>query len=256
LCDQILKEFSKGNLQKAVPYLFAHSQDHMTCSQLCRSLTNCLHFLKESSGYIYGHWNAQKGVLGLTPELLFSHSKKKPFIVNTMALAGTCAIGEEAIFTEDEKDHKEHQFVIQGIQQSLKKIGKVTLGEKQVIRLPTLFHLMTPIDIHLTHDFHFDTMVHALHPTPALGAFPPNRQWEWLKKYQIHIPRLHYGAPIGYIDCTREYSQCVVGIRNIQWNTTGMHIGAGCGVIQESLFEKEWKEIQLKIYSIRKLLAV
>jgi menaquinone-specific isochorismate synthase len=35
-----------------------------------------------------------------------------------------------------------------------------------------------------------------------------------------------------------------------------MRIGAGCGVVKDSVLDKEWEEIQLKIKAIRTFLSL
>lgn len=239
-------------LQKGVPYLFTHSSTLMNSKRLQSSLKRGLASLAHKQGYLYGHWNLSSGVLGVTPELLFSHSALQPQIVHTMALAGTCHPDQiQGSFFKNEKERHEHQLVIEGICQSLQSFGKIKVGEIQLLQLPKLTHLLTHIEIELNHSFDFNEMVQSLHPTPALGAFPVKEGRKWLLNFQKHTPREYYGAPIGFQYSQGGLSQCFVGIRNVQWDKSGMRIGAGCGVVKQSTFEKEWQEIQLKIHAIR-----
>jgi menaquinone-specific isochorismate synthase len=255
--DDLFRLFQAGRLQKGVPYLFARSSNAMNEERLKNSLHRALTILNQRGGYLYGHWHLSSGVLGLTPELLFSHSEEHPSKVHTMALAGTCPLSEaNEAFLKNEKERHEHQLVVHGIYASLKKLGTVKKGEMQLLKLSKLAHLMTPIEIDLFHSFDFDNLVKCLHPTPALGAFPLEEGREWLQGLQREIPRHFYGAPIGIKYSKSGLSKCYVAIRNVQWDERGMRIGAGCGVVQESLFEKEWQEIQLKISSIREQLAL
>ena len=224
----------------------------MTKERLQSCLQRGVASLEKNAGYLYGHWNADYGVLGITPELLFSHSQHTPQKVQTMALAGTCHASHcQELFIKNEKERHEHQLVVQGICQSLQKLGSVQVGTIQLFQLPRLTHLMTPIKVQLSHSFHFDQLVDSLHPTPALGAFPLKEGKKWLEDYQTHTPRHFFGAPIGFSYPQMGLSHCLVGIRNVQWDASGMSIGAGCGVVKQSTFEKEWQEIQFKIRAIR-----
>lgn len=241
-----------GELLKGVPYLFSRSSALMGEERLHCSLKKGLSALDGKKGYVYGHWHLSKGVLGITPEFLFSHDHFQPKTVHTMALAGTChASRNPAEFLKDEKELYEHELVIQGISHHLRSLGTVKVGEMQLLNLPRLTHMMTPIEIDLKENFYFDQLVNALHPTPALGAFPRNAGNAWLQNVQQHTPRHFYGAPIGYQYYHTGNSQCFVGIRNVQWDQSGMRIGAGCGVVKQSDFEKEWEEIQLKLKAIQ-----
>lgn len=250
--DELWHLLQKGDLQKAVPYLFARSSQQMGTNQLQKCLKRGLTSLGQSVGYLYGYWDATKGVLGVTPELLFRHSQWQPQTLHTMAVAGTChsSHSHEALM-KSEKERNEHQLVVQGICQSLQSLGSIQVGELQLLQLPKLTHLMTPIEAQLAHVFDFEKIVHCLHPTPALGAFPREEGKKWLSNFQMHTPRDYYGAPIGFSYPQKGVSQCCVGIRNVQWDDSGMRIGAGCGVLKQSTFEKEWQEIQLKIQAIR-----
>ena len=86
---------------------------------------------------------------------------------------------------------------------------------------------MPPIELTLYERFHFDELVRRLHPTPALGAFPFNEGKKWLEAFEMHTPRQFYGAPVGFHHPGLGLSPCFVAIRNVQWNSSGMRIGAG-----------------------------
>lgn len=240
-------------LEKGVPYLFAYSSVRMNQERLQGCLKRALaSLLQQTGGYLYGHWHLSSGVLGLTPELLFSHSQDRPQKVLTMALAGTCPSSDcYESFIKNAKTRHEHRLVVQGICQSLRKLGNVQIGKLQLLPLPHFAHLMTPIEITLNDPFCFDLLVASLHPTPALGAFPLQEGKKWLANYQKHTPRHYYGAPIGFRYHPAGLSQCFVGIRNVQWDNLGMRIGAGCGVVKQSTFDKEWQEIQFKLKAIQ-----
>lgn len=249
---ELSKNLKEGKLKKAVPYLFAHSYDQMSQQQLSHSLKRAAQILKNKKGYFYGQWSEQGGILGISPEILFSHSLEEPRTIHTMAVAGTCHPSEDhEAFFNNKKERHEHQLVVQGIQQSLKDLGPLKIGEMQLLKLPTLTHLMTPIELTFSEQFQFEPLVKRLHPTPALGAFPILEGKQWLESYNEHSPRHLYGAPVGFHYPAAGHTRCFVAIRNVQWDPSGMRIGAGCGVVKQSTFDKEWKEIQIKIRAIR-----
>ena len=172
-----------------------------------------------------------------------------------MAVAGTCPLSRSLeLFMKDEKEKLEHELVVKGIAESLRPLGTVNVGEMGILQLPMLAHLKTAIDLDLRASFDFAKLVSVLHPTPALGAFPSDAGKAWLRNFELHTPRGFYGAPVGYKYPQRGKSLCFVAIRNVQWDGSGMRIGAGCGVVAGSSFDRELGEIQLKIASIRNLL--
>lgn len=255
--EELMIEIENGVLHKAVPYIFTRSSSLMDTARLQNSLLSCLAAPNQQAGSVYGMWSGSSGILGVTPELLFTHSSRHPQWVQTMALAGTCPLDRSLDdFLKSEKELVEHQLVVEGICETLAELGNVEVGSLQLLRLPKLSHLLTPIDIVLNRPFHFETLVKSLHPTPALGAFPRSAGKQWLENFDRHSPRSFYGAPVGYQTPSSGLSGCYVGIRNVQWDPLGMRIGAGCGVIKQSQLEQEWQEIQLKIKSIRGLLSL
>jgi isochorismate synthase EntC len=249
--NQLQKLFSIGKLEKAVPYAFSYADEKMSFFRLQNTLLNALLNIQKFPGTVYGYWNDGKGVIGVTPEILFMHRQSSSSIMETMALAGTLSPKNDQI---DSKLKHEHQIVVDSIYQSLKPYGTLKKQSMELLKLSKLTHLKTSIQLTLKEPFHFISMVNALHPTPALGAYPLEEGHLWLKDYETQIPRKHFGAPIGLL--YSGLSSCYVAIRQVQWNKDGMRIGAGCGIVKESLCEEEWNEIELKITAIKELLAL
>lgn len=248
------QEISLGLLQKAVPYLFSNSPTNVNLSIFKKMLSSALKYMQSYGGYLFGFWNERKGMLGVTPELLFSKTGRK---LQTMALAGTKrkSEGKDALLN-DTKEHHEHRLVVEGIVNSLEGLGLVTRGSLDILELPTIYHLMTKIEVNLNTENLFEDIVHRLHPTPALGAIPNPRGAEWLRSYASLIPRGRHGAPAGLIYREQMLDLCLVAIRQTQWNEEGMRTGAGCGIVEESECEKEWQEILLKIGAIKYILGI
>lgn len=253
-----LKEMLEaGGLHKGVPYIFSRSKTKMTKERLCRIISNSLKSSKPHLNYLYGYWNADVGVAGVTPEILFTHSMQDPQIVRTMALAGTCPAGESNHeLMANQTILQEHNLVVNGIKETCSRFGEVCPTELKMITLPTLSHLMTPIAVNLRTPFVFQNWVQALHPTPALGTFPKDSGTIWLKELNHILPRRFYGSPLGFAFPEEGLSTCFVAIRNVQWDSRGLSIGAGGGVVKESLYDKEWSEIQLKTHAIKNLLGL
>lgn len=237
-------------LQKGVPYLFTTTPTQMTHARLHRSLLHALRRWQSGTSHLYGYWESGQGVLGLTPELLFTYDQGCQR-VQTMALAGTCPKGLKNSFGQNAKEQHEHALVVEGIKQHLQPFGSVSIGQMQVLELPRLCHLLTPIEVQLNRFVSFEELVQSLHPTPALGAFPKEAGHQWLQYWNQHLPRGYYGAPAGFIDLSTGVMKCLVAIRQVQWNQKGMRIGAGCGVVSQSELDQEWAEIHLKLQAIR-----
>lgn len=248
-CD-LKATFKQQHLEKAVPYVFEVAEGTVSPQRLNSSLRHLLESTRNLKLYLYGFWNSKEGILGATPEILFTNLDSKT--IETVACAGTSHLNDERLIADPKQLH-EHRLVVDGIRESLSQLATISVGEITTVQLKHLSHLLTPIKAHLQDDFHFGSIVSALHPTPALGAFPKQKGSQWLADYQQSIDRGRYGAPVGYIG---EETACYVAIRNMQWDNHHVAIGAGCGVVPESTFENEWQEILLKLRSIKELLSL
>lgn len=246
------QKFKVNELKKAVPFIFETSSISMNPSLLQKTLVNLLSKASPLA-YIYGFWDNGEGMVGATPELLFHFSQ--PHVLETMACAGTSSISNADALLHSAKELEEHQIVVQGIAEKLSPYGQVHLGDIQVLKLPHLAHLVTPIKVVCDQSPEFEEIVKALHPTPALGAYPNKPGLKWLSAYQEQIDRQRFGAPVGFIG-NYEKKGCYVAIRNVQWDKTGMFLGAGCGLTSSSHCEKEWDEINLKLKAIKEMLAL
>lgn len=252
--NDLQKLFRETELKKVVLYALSNSPTPLTPAHRKQALLNILHYLRDAPVFAYGFWNDSEGILGATPELLFRLEHTTPPVLQTMALAGTQKSGETSQMLHDEKLLLEHLIVVDDILTKLTKLGEVTLGQLQVLSLPVLSHLYTPISVKLHHSQSFSSIVAALHPTPALGGFPKEFALKWLSEYNNLIPRGRFGAPVGFWDHRSLQNVCYVGIRNVMWDANGSVIGAGCGIIAESSLKNEWEEVLLKTKSITRFL--
>jgi isochorismate synthase EntC len=250
--EQLKQIFIEGILVKAVPYVIDEAAASMSATRLVKSLSSALNYICNHPGYIYGFWNGSQGLLGVTPEILFSLKQiKKKWILQSMALAGTAKDPKQIASA---KNLHEHAIVVEGISSVLSHFGCVEVGAQQILQLPGLSHLMTPLTLQIDAPPSFIFLVQALHPSPALGAFPKASGKQWLENYAKLIARQRYGAPIALL--TNGSIQCCVGIRSVQWIASKLFIGAGCGVIKTSDPQEEWLEIEMKLHAIKELLAL
>jgi len=249
------EKFEKEELVKAVPFVFEQTDQTMTSQQLQRSLTTALGYAMQQPVFLYGFWDTSEGILGVTPELLFHHNQEQ-LRLETVACAGTFKAHEMQSALCNPILLKEHQVVVKGIVESLIPFGEVLSDDMRVLNLPTLSHFVTSISLSLQQKTPYESLVRAVHPTPALGAFPRQTGWEWLKDYQTKLKRKRFGAPVGFNIPGAEHSAAYVAIRNMQWDQCGIVIGAGCGLVQGFDREQEWHEITLKISAIKKILAL
>lgn len=247
--EKLKRSFRLGSLKKAVPYLFYTSQGLLKIQDSLNHLL--VHALKYPT-FLYGFWSEGEGMLGGTPELLFTIDKFG--LLTTAAIAGTTTPEEENRLLTDPKLIEEHSLVVEGISKSLAPFGKVTVGETHILSLAHLSHAKALIEVKLSQPYQIDQIVQVLHPTPALGAYPKSKGEQWLGQYNQFIPRGRYGAPVG-IKLGNSF-HCYVAIRNLQWYKQKLSIGVGGGVVERSQKEDEMQELSLKFQATRTMLGV
>ena len=253
--DHLKQKIISQELIKAVPFVMMKTEGSLDQDTLLNSLCSLLPYIVLYPAFIYGFWDSEEGLLGATPEVLFK--LKECNCLETMALAGTKAIDiTEEAFLKDPKESDEHQIVVRGITESLASFGKVLCKKTKLLKLSYLEHLMTEIEVKLDSRPSFEKLIQALHPTPALGAFPCNKGKIWLEEYEVKINRMRFGAPVGYYYPNRGISNTYVAIRNMQWNKEQIQIAAGCGIVQSSELDKEFAEINLKLKAIKEMLLL
>jgi menaquinone-specific isochorismate synthase len=245
--------FRGVKLDKAVLYAFSKSVSKMTKAHRQRALLHIMEYASKTPTYAYGFWSDSEGLMGATPELLFHCHERQ---LETMALAGTQKASDSDDMCADPKLVREHRIVLDDIASRLSPFGQVHAGSMQLLVLPTLKHLYTPIEVELDVPLNFPSLVKVLHPTPALGGFPRAAAWEWLTEYNRLLPRGRFGAPTGLWMAESALMACFVAIRNVMWDSKSLQIGAGCGLIAESDIKKEWTEILLKTESIKGFLHI
>jgi len=256
--ELVQSAIKKGDIRKAVPVVFEHSVGTMTMSMRASILRNLLQ--NAIKPHPYGFWNATRGILGATPEILFSYNAKTSEL-ETMALAGTRESSREAIdsLEKDAKEMFEHDLVIQGLREKLSGLGELQVSPTYVWDLGLISHLRTDMTVELNGspkaERIFTEVCALLHPTAALGVSPCKADWRFLKKCDGSEVRGQFGAPFGVLNPSGK-SVVLVAIRNIQWREDQLLLGSGCGVVAQSELPNEWNELEVKRRAVHALLGL
>ena len=205
--------------------------------------TNTSHL---KSGFLYGYWNKQGGFLGFTPEFLFSINGNH---FSTMALAGTAEQNSSSLF-KDNKELKEHEFVVQCLEEKLKSFVCWKDKQKTEQFFSSLKHLRTDLKGQWLSDFNFEKICQMLHPSPAVGGYPQKPAWLWLKNQRSQKERTYFSAPFAFFE-NKTRSFCLVALRGLEWNQKASRIFSGGGWIKESCLQKEWRELYLKRQQVK-----
>lgn len=236
--------------RKGVPWS-AQRVSYLGARSLWESLLGRIQSV-EAKLTVYGAEFESESVLGATPEWLFK-IEKGGLELSTMALAGTRWMGQIRDEEQEKKDAFEHELVVEDIKARLSEFGEVTLGKREWIKAGSVEHLKTPISLKSKTKLSAIDVLKRLHPTPAVGVFPRSPEaLDWL----YHLPgsdeRADFAAP--WVVTHRDgRAWAIVALRQIRLRENEIFIPAGCGVVADSVEEVEWKEIQEKINSVKRV---
>lgn len=235
--QDLMKKFS-GNLRKVVMI----SRESYMADDFEAVLT---HLIKKAlsfgTGTPYGIWGKDFGIIGSTPEELFT---LKDNLLTTQALAGTSKKGSEEELMNSQKDLLEHNLVVQDISEKLTGFSdKIQVGEIYTTEFKSIIHLKTDIRAAVSDEVDVAQLVSALSPTAALGGYPRKESMRFLRetRYFKKYPERSFGSTMGVV--SRTDSRFVVMIRNLQWRNGVYFIESGGGIVPGSELLKEMNEI-------------
>ncbi len=248
--SDVQSDIAAGRIEKSVPVITEKGHLHQGNPA---AVIRMMRTLREAF-WSYGFQFGSEGMIGATPERLFALKGGR---LETMALAGTAGAGDQEAFAADAKEIREHEFVAEYLMAKLEPLGTVRREPRRILDLGSIVHFHSNIQVDLENPRpDLNELIQLMHPTPALGAFP--RGEGALRKLFDYRDRLgtpaYFGAPFGVYRNGRFHS--VVAIRNIAWREREVFLPSGCGIIRESKFENEWRELRLKRSSVKALLGV
>lgn len=196
---------------------------------------------------------APEGVFcGATPELL---ARVEGVSVSAAALAGTARRGVDAAQDEafarrlrrDPKQAEEHEYVHSEIRRRLQQGGLAVDPPvpTEVMRLPGLQHLRTPVTAAAPVGTNVLDVAGALHPTPAVAGLPAGEAVEWLRAHE-GFDRGWFAGPVGFCDLAGQ-GEFHAALRCALLRRTGCDLFAGAGVVAASVPEQELAETELKL---------
>ncbi|OFO53729.1 isochorismate synthase MenF [Nosocomiicoccus sp. HMSC059G07] len=185
-----------------------------------------------------------------TPEKLFYLKDEK---LSTHAIAGSIRREDDDTvneqnkkdFLNDEKNHFEHIVVRDSIVEDLKPYTcSVYYDDTRILENKFIYHLYTPIEATLNKESNLFDVLHALHPTPAVGGLPKDRALEYIKEKE-YFTRGLYAAPIGVISKSNE-AEFAVALRSMRITGKSATLYAGAGIVKGSTGESEYEETRTK----------
>lgn len=220
-------------------------------SHLERSYRQCFSFGWRVNGATF---------VGASPELLV---RSLDGAITSNPLAGTAPRGEgeaedrllaEALM-RSEKDRVEHRYVVEDVEERLAPLADSldVPAAPTLKRMATVQHLSTHIEGSARPDVHVLDLVHALHPTPAVGGTPRSPALEFIAKTEP-FDRGWYTGGVGWVDGSGD-GEFAIGLRCGLLEGTNAHVFAGAGIVVDSDPDAELLETRLKFRPMLELLA-
>jgi len=190
--------------------------------------------------------------LGATPEPLVQVDGRS---VSTAAIAGSIARGAgtstdearaQALLASD-KDRREHRIVVDAIVAALQPLctALTVAPAPEVLRLPNVQHLRTPIAGRLAARTHILDLVARLHPTPAVAGHPRAAALAALPLHE-GLERGWYAGPVGWFDAAGD-GRFDVALRSALVRQRHAVLFAGAGIVAGSDPAAELAETRLKL---------
>lgn len=208
--------------------------------------------------YVFAFKKGNSVFLGASPEKL---AKISDGWVDADALAGSISRGntpEEDLRLENELLHSqknliEQNAVVQFIKESFSSFSEeIYYNEKpQIRKLANIQHLWTPIKAKLKSNNSIFSILKDIHPTPAICGVPWTNALVSIKKMENHSRGLFAGM-VGWFNFNNE-GEFTVAIRSAILKDDYIYAFAGCGIVEGSDPEAEFKESELKLQPILSL---
>lgn len=187
--------------------------------------------------------------LGASPEKLFSQNGS---ILKTEALAGTRSVSDDQSENEylmkelnkSTKDQIEHNIVVRYIHTQLKDLCiELRSLTQEVLQLPHVQHLRTPIECTVHPDTTTNQLLDRLHPTPAVCGIPKRISNQFIAE----LEPFHRGWYAGTMGIEHNNNtDFTVMIRSALWIDDAGYAWSGAGIVTESDATLEWIEVENK----------
>lgn len=188
----------------------------------------------------------QAGIwMGATPERLLEVNGEVAF---TNALAGTLPADSDQDWSE--KERVEQQIVTDYIAEQLDDVGveNYKKSDAETIVSGTVKHLRTSFEFELENAKNIESVIEALHPTPAVCGMPLEAAKAAIEKYE-YAPRKYYTGYLGPWGVGAD-SHLFVNLRSMQVGKEKAVLYVGAGITEDSVPEKEWEETEVKAQTL------
>ena len=194
-------------------------------------------------------------VVGASPEILVRLQGDQ---ITLRPIAGTRRRGSNTIEDEenakdllaDPKELAEHLMLIdlgRNDVGKISKIGTVKVTEKMVIeKYSHVMHIVSNVEGSKKEDLSFIDVLKSALPAGTLSGAPKIRAMEIINELEPSSRGI-YGGAIGHISWDGDIDTAIA-IRTAVIKNNKIHVGAGAGIVADSIPENEWNECLQKAH--------
>ncbi len=198
-------------------------------------------------------------VIGTSPEIL---ARVEDGMVLTRPLAGTRPRGKtpaEDILLEkelrnDEKERAEHIMLVDLGRNDIGRVsepGTVKVSElMNVERYSHVMHLVTHVEGKLRHDLTAFDALQACFPAGTVSGAPKIRAMQIIAEFEPEKRGLYAGA-VGYFSFSGNMDMAIA-IRTMMVKNGIAYMQTGCGIVYDSIPEREYQETMNKVQALLK----
>ena len=201
-------------------------------------------------------------IIGASPEILV---RVEDGIVTTRPLAGTRPRGKspaedlslEQELRSDEKERAEHIMLVDLGRNDIGRVsqpGTVTVSElMDVERYSHVMHLVTHVQGKLRRDMSAFDALRACFPAGTVSGAPKIRAMEIIAGLEPEKRGVYAGA-VGYFSFSGNMDMAIA-IRTMVVKNNTAYVQAGCGVVYDSVPEREYEESMNKAQALLKAIG-
>ena len=198
------------------------------------------------------------GMFGSSPELLV---KVAGGAVSSRVLAGSAPVTGEgdderaAALAASAKDRAEHDYAVRSVAEALARYADIEVAETEVLRLPTIMHLATPITGTMRGGTGVLDVVEAVHPSAAVCGTPTPEAAALLRRLE-GFDRGRYAGPVGWLDAAGN-GTFAIALRcgQLQDGGRSVRLYAGGGIVAGSDPSAELAETAQKFLPVYQALS-
>lgn len=242
--SELIDELKATGGKCVISRVDSYNLPNLTAEIIAQAAMNAFAKYKEEFVYIF-YTPDTGGWLAASPEKVVEYDQASN-IFKTIALGGTRKFrGYEIEW--DTKNLEEHEFIVKGITDQLNDAGIEFRIEKRDSQVSgALEHLRTCISGRINPE-RLPELIGLINPSPAIAGFPRSEALRQINRYERHSRECYAGL---VSLSTPSKLTVYANLRCVRFSSKGLAYYAGGGITSKSDVNEEWRETQMKIFSI------